>query len=76
MSDLPVVVIKGCLLFYCCFYIEVYSRKITFFLIYFCRSDNDPVTRKPLSCKDLTLDKNMKKSVVEYRTSQIEETDP
>ncbi|XP_016407679.1 uncharacterized protein LOC107739942 isoform X2 [Sinocyclocheilus rhinocerous] len=39
-------------------------------------NNNDPVTGKPLSCTDLTPDKNMKKSVVEYRTSQIEETDP
>ncbi|RXN29067.1 bifunctional E2 E3 enzyme [Labeo rohita] len=37
---------------------------------------NDPVTGKPLSGTDLTPDKNMKKSVMEYRTSQIEETDP
>uniref|UniRef100_A0A8C1XU39 Uncharacterized protein n=1 Tax=Cyprinus carpio TaxID=7962 RepID=A0A8C1XU39_CYPCA len=39
-------------------------------------NNNDPFTGKPLSCTDLTPDKNMKKSVVEYRTSQIEETDP
>ncbi|KAK2905043.1 hypothetical protein Q8A67_006842 [Cirrhinus molitorella] len=39
-------------------------------------NNNDPVTGKPLSCTDLTPDKNMKKSVVEYRTSQIDETDP
>ncbi|XP_058643666.1 uncharacterized protein LOC131547244 isoform X5 [Onychostoma macrolepis] len=39
-------------------------------------NNNDPVTGKPLSCTDLTPDKNMKKSVVEYRTSQIVETDP
>lgn len=39
-------------------------------------NNKDPVTGKPLSCTDLIPDKNMKKSVVEYRTSQIEETDP
>uniref|UniRef100_A0A8C1JMS2 Uncharacterized protein n=2 Tax=Cyprinus carpio TaxID=7962 RepID=A0A8C1JMS2_CYPCA len=38
-------------------------------------NNNDPVTGKALSCTDLTQDKNMKKSVVEYRTSQLEETD-
>lgn len=62
---------------WCLIYLWWLSKDVSiFFFFFFCRNNNDPVTGKPLSCKDLTPDKNMKKSVVEYRTSQIVETDP